>query len=295
MQVGRRFLRRWGEAIVNLSGRLRIFRRRAITVLRSSAGAVNDAQGWHGRGSGAPFIAAMPGREEPKPEVERLERPPKPLGGIGDTWACPRLPPLALSSPDGGLGDLFLCPRDASHRNHATKQSVRFRTCVLSCGRVTLRNRQMPVREHDETRNKLARTARRKAIVQGLIEQRPVTAVAQAIGISRKTLYAELHQPETQALIRSWMEPHHNAIRRMIPRALAAVNTGLKPSQEMRDRLQAVKTLGTVMGWAQGSTDGDSDNQTGRRWSGEFVELLGMFRDISIDVSAAKAKADRKA
>jgi hypothetical protein len=41
----------------------------------------------------------------------------------------------------------------------------------------------------------------------------------------------------------------------MIPRALAAVNNALKPSQDTRDRLQAVRTLGTIMRWAEMGTD----------------------------------------
>ena len=124
--------------------------------------------------------------------------------------------------------------------------------------------------------------ARRKAIATGLIQQQTPTQLSKVLGVSRETIYQELRAPETQQLIRSWMEPHHAAIKRMIPRALAAVHKGMKPSQEMRDRLNAVKTLGTVMGWAEGNAnDGDSDHSRNLKFSGQMESLLVLYRQVT--------------
>jgi hypothetical protein len=130
--------------------------------------------------------------------------------------------------------------------------------------------------EHEKTpKNAIAKRARREVIARGLIEQKTPSQLATTLNISRETVYQEIRNPETQSLIRSWMEPHHAAIKRMIPRALAAVNKGLKPSQETRDRLKAVETLGKVMAWAQG--DADDSGTKDKRFSGQLIELLALY------------------
>lgn len=133
--------------------------------------------------------------------------------------------------------------------------------------------------------NASAREARRVEIAKGVLSQQAPGQIAARLGVSRQTVYNELGAPETQELIRAWMQPHHQALQRMIPRAMSAVNKGLKPSNEIRDRLQAVKTLGTMMEWAEGRPgDGDSNKPT--RWSGTFDELLVMYRKITTEPAA---------
>jgi hypothetical protein len=129
-------------------------------------------------------------------------------------------------------------------------------------------------------KNKVSKRARRVVIAKALVEQHRPAEIAHAIGVSRKTIYEELKHPETQELIREWMKPHHSAIRRMIPRALAAVNTGLKPRNDMIDRLRAVKVLGNVMTWAQGK---EPDGETGRpkKFEGTMEELLILYRKVT--------------
>jgi hypothetical protein len=130
------------------------------------------------------------------------------------------------------------------------------------------------------------RDGRRAAIAVGLIQQKPVATIAREMGISREWTSKEAHSPETRALVRLWMAPHHHAIQRMIPRALATIHAGLKPSNKMADRLQAVKALGTVMEWAEHRTP-DADDVKPLRWSGELVELLAMYRRIAPTAQAA--------
>src|SRR5215831_15527881 len=91
------------------------------------------------------------------------------------------------------------------------------------------------------------RNRRREEIAASAIQGKPVTQIAREVGVSREWASKELHNPETQGLIRSWMEPHRAAIRRMIPKALAVIDESLQPSQDVRDRLTAVRTLGNVM------------------------------------------------
>jgi hypothetical protein len=93
------------------------------------------------------------------------------------------------------------------------------------------------VREHkDKAKSAAARTARRTAIAKGLIQQKTATVVAQELGISRKTLYQELAQPETQALIRSMMAPHHKRLERIVDQSISAVERALTADQEARLR-----------------------------------------------------------
>jgi hypothetical protein len=129
-------------------------------------------------------------------------------------------------------------------------------------------------------KNATAKSVRRKAIVKALVNQQKPADIAATLGVCRKTVYNELDHPETKALIREWMQPHHRAIQRMIPRALATVNKGMKPSNEMRDRLNAVKTLGTVMQWAEGRTE-DGDERKPLRFDGTLTELLVYARRIT--------------
>lgn len=129
-------------------------------------------------------------------------------------------------------------------------------------------------------KNAASKGARRAVIAGALVKQQTPAQIARSLGVSRQTVYNELANPETQALIQSWMHPHHGAIKRMIPRALSAVNKGLKPSQEMKDRLAAVKTLGTVMEWAEGARKDDSNGKP-LRWQGEFVELLALYAKVT--------------
>ncbi len=124
-----------------------------------------------------------------------------------------------------------------------------------------------------------ARKARRSVIAKAVVAQTPTRQIAANLGISRQAVYQELAQPETKELIQSWMRPHHESIKRMIPRALATVNKGLKPSNEMRDRLNAVKTLGVCMEWAEGKKD--DSNGTPLRFDGTLEELLVTFRRIT--------------
>jgi hypothetical protein len=139
---------------------------------------------------------------------------------------------------------------------------------------------QKPRKQTTKVREKgQARERRREQIAVGAVQGKSVTQIAGEVGISRVWCSKELNRPETQNLIRSWMEPHREAIKRMIPRALAAVNESLKPSQDIRDRLSGVKTLGTVMDWAEGEPGDDSDN-SGRKWSGSLTELLDLYNRV---------------
>lgn len=125
------------------------------------------------------------------------------------------------------------------------------------------------------------RECRRQQIAAGVVHGKPVKQIADELGISREHCSRELNRPETQELIRCWMEPHHAAIRRMIPRALAAVNKGLKPSQDIRDRLAAVKTLGAVMQWAEGKRGEDDGDNATRKFSGTLEDLLTLYRAVT--------------
>lgn len=117
-------------------------------------------------------------------------------------------------------------------------------------------------------------------IVEGLVTQHTPREIAQAIGVSRKTVYEEIAQPETQALIREWLRPHHAEIRGLIPKAIKAVDAGLKTFY-MADRLRAVKVLGTVMSWAQGKADAEGQGNFNRKFRGTMEELLIVYRDLT--------------
>jgi hypothetical protein len=129
-------------------------------------------------------------------------------------------------------------------------------------------------------KNAISKQARRAAIAKGLIQQKTPAQLAKQLGVSRETVYQEMRNPETKNLIRSWMAPYHAEIQRMIPDALVAVSDGLDSSQDIKDRLAAVKTLGVLMEWCEGQADGDSDGVQHRKWSGEFIELLAMYAEI---------------
>jgi predicted transcriptional regulator len=122
---------------------------------------------------------------------------------------------------------------------------------------------------------------RRQKIAEAVVQGKVLPQIAAELGITKQSVHYHLQQPETQGLIRQWMQPHHDSIKRMIPRALATVNKGLKPSNEMRDRLNAVKTLGTVMGWAEGNTDGNDAGRAGARCAGQLEEILMYYRQIT--------------
>ena len=121
------------------------------------------------------------------------------------------------------------------------------------------------------------RETRRAVIAQRLIEQKSTSQIGAELGLSRKTVWEEANRPETKALIQSWMQQYHEEIKAEIPKAIAAVRDELAPG--MPNRLAAVKTLGTVLEWAEGSRNGDTDG-TPRRWSGELVELLALYARI---------------
>jgi hypothetical protein len=125
---------------------------------------------------------------------------------------------------------------------------------------------------------KQARAARSAIIARGVIEQKSPSEIGKQLGISRVQVWKETQRPETQALIQSWMQPFHDEIKAEIPNAIAAVRDGMKPGEKINDRLQAVKTLGTVMEWAEGRRE-DGDNRP-KRWEGEFVELLQFYQSF---------------
>lgn len=143
-------------------------------------------------------------------------------------------------------------------------------------------------------KNKTAKAARRVAIVKGLLDQKTPRAIAKGIGISRKTVYEELKAPETQQLIQRWLEPYHNDIEAMIPMAITAVRDSIGPTRRVKvgdevmdrenetiDRLRAAKTLGMIMGWAQGKTSPVDDETPLRKFSGTMEELLVVYRTLT--------------
>jgi transposase len=137
-------------------------------------------------------------------------------------------------------------------------------------------------------KNQVAKRARRVAIVKGLVEQHRPAEIAQAIGVSRKTVYEELKAPETQELIRKWLEPYQDDVRALIPGTILAVAAALHPKTAIEYRLRAVKTLGVVMGWAQGKTDGDGDGAVDRKFSGTMEELLVVYRTLTAGESQSE-------
>jgi hypothetical protein len=142
-----------------------------------------------------------------------------------------------------------------------------------------------PVKRPQPGKNKTIRTQRRKVIAKKLVEQIPPSKIAKQIGISRQMVNVEIRAPETQAFIKGMMHPHLPAISRMIPRALAAVNTCLKPSNEPINRLRAAKTLGYFMELAEGrKTDGNPADRP-QRFDGTMEDLLVLYRKTTIEGS----------
>src|SRR5215472_12155785 len=131
---------------------------------------------------------------------------------------------------------------------------------------------------------KQAREARRAVVARGVVLQKSTTQIGEQLGISRMQVWREVQKPETQALIRSWMQDYHDEIRAEIPNAIAAVRDKLKPDSD--ERLQAVKTLGTVMEWAEGRAD-DGDSRP-KRWEGEFVQLLEFYQSFEEPATGAQ-------
>lgn len=129
-------------------------------------------------------------------------------------------------------------------------------------------------------KNKTSKRARRVAIVKGLVEQHTPSEIAAAIGVTRKTVYEELRAPETQELIRKWLEPYHGEVQELIPEAISAVRAGLF-ADEIVDRLRAVKSLGIVMGWAQGKAGEGENNSPLYRFKGTMEELLIEYRKLT--------------
>lgn len=163
-------------------------------------------------------------------------------------------------------------------------------------------SKRPPAKKAPTPKNKTAKAARRVVIAKALVQQQTPKAIAQAIGISRKTVYEELKAPETQQLIQRWLTPYHNDIAKLIPEAIQAIADSLRPMHkrgknyevptDLIDRLRAVKVLGTVLGWAQGKTDGDADEQSPlRKFKGTMEELLVTFRELTAAGESQKPAA----
>ena len=127
----------------------------------------------------------------------------------------------------------------------------------------------------------LAHKARREKIVKALVRGEPHAKIAVDMGVSRQRMSQIVHDRGTQSLIQRMLQPHHRTLERLIPRALAAVNTSLKPSQETGDRLKGVRTLGYLMELAEGGAqkNGNGDNGAAR-FAGSMEELLLLYRKV---------------
>ena len=122
-------------------------------------------------------------------------------------------------------------------------------------------------------KNQTIRTERRRQIAKAVIAQKPVKEIAREVGLTRQMVNLELKADETKQFIRHALAPHLEEIKDLVAPALEAIRDGLDESQEMRDRLRAVKTLGYVMELAEGRRRED-ELEPPRRFSGTYEDLL---------------------
>ena len=64
-------------------------------------------------------------------------------------------------------------------------------------------------------------------VAKRVIEQVPTQQIAAELGVSRKTAWQEIQHPETQALIQTWMKPHHHRLEKIIDRSISQVERAL--------------------------------------------------------------------
>jgi hypothetical protein len=96
-----------------------------------------------------------------------------------------------------------------------------------------------------------AREQRRRAIAAGIVNRKPVSAIADDLGLSREWVSKEANRPETQDLIRSMLAPHRKRLERIVDRAVSGVERALDIDQVQRaqriawltERIEQLRTV----------------------------------------------------
>ena len=128
--------------------------------------------------------------------------------------------------------------------------------------------------------------ARRRVIAKRVVEGANGPQIARELGITKQAVSSALHQPETQALVKAWMEPHHGDVRSLIPLAIETVRESMAKGEATRDKLNAVRTLDKVLGWAEGRTGDVSNAPAAPRHAGSLEEYLVLYRRLAIGPQA---------
>jgi hypothetical protein len=132
-------------------------------------------------------------------------------------------------------------------------------------------------------RNPAARQTRRAAIVKGVIQQKRHEDIAADLGISRRSVYNELQNPETQDYIQKLLAPRDARLEALVDKSLAAIDAGLEAKRDDEAdhgaRMRCVERATKLLELRAGKRDdGDSGKQL--RWSGELTELLAIYARI---------------
>lgn len=114
-------------------------------------------------------------------------------------------------------------------------------------------------------------------IAQRRAEGKSLSAIAEEIGCSKRTL--QNHKAEIDFCIAQVMRPHHQALARLVPKAIAVVSEAMQSGEETVNRLRAVKTLGYVMELAEGRRS-DDGTMPPQRYAGTLEEALILYRRL---------------
>jgi hypothetical protein len=110
-----------------------------------------------------------------------------------------------------------------------------------------------------------------------------LTKIAQEFGMSRCAISRDFNNPETQDYLRAQLAKHDARLDALVDKSLTAIDEGLTA---LRDdaadhgaRMRAVERTTKLLELRAGRSDGDSGTSN-KRWAGEFIELLAIYREI---------------
>jgi len=130
----------------------------------------------------------------------------------------------------------------------------------------------------------MTKTTRRKMLAAKVVSTgKPLSKIAEDLGVSRATASSDFNAPETKGYIRALLAKHDMRIDAMVTKALDAIDGGLVAMKDDREdhaaRLRSVQEAARVLELREGKSKDDAkDVAKPLRFDGTLEELLQLYK-----------------